>query len=185
MDRKSISHSVIRMSLSLSRGVLMNRNHLDPGTVFDFIQSFGSMNLSCHHVTPFKEYIGTMMESFVTLQFFLIYSLLSFLLSMYSRTLVIPWFIMSVKRLIIQFFLQVLFSFSFPGFFSDLGVVFFWLVEVAFHIYLVWLLVVVIGGWPFIWKLHRILRPLDVLYSDLYTSLDTLFVLAWFLLVMI
>lgn len=89
MDRKSISHSVMSMSFVLSRGVLMNRNHLDPGTVLDFTPSLGLMNLSCHPVTPFREYIGTIMESFVTLQFLSIYSLQSFLCWMYSITLVI------------------------------------------------------------------------------------------------
>lgn len=79
MDRKSISHSVMRISLFLSRGVLMNRNHLDQGMVLDLIPSFGCMNLSCHPVTPLREYIGTIMESFVTLQFLSIYSLQSFL----------------------------------------------------------------------------------------------------------
>ena len=97
MDRKSISHSVMSMSLSLSRGVLMNRNHLDPGTVLDFIPSFGSMNLSCHPETPFREYIGTMMESFVTLQFLSIYSLQSFLCWMYSISIVILLHPMQLK----------------------------------------------------------------------------------------
>ena len=100
MDRKSISHSVMSISFSLSRGVFMNRNHLDHATVFDFIQSFGSMNLSCHPETPLREYIGTMIESFVILQFFLIYSSQSFLCFMYSITLVIVEHLEQIKRFI-------------------------------------------------------------------------------------